>query len=388
MVVFSVLATLRPATQVIGGSAEQRYLPSAVPADFNLLESLRDDPALGGTVGGTVPYLSASRISRFAPATHPAKESIRPLRQYTKRSFRVVHAASARLRYSRSKGYDMRPTVLASLEFEVAPSVDCELYLEKAEMRLARGAVEPLTTGSNVELPLACQTRDQIVLLYRFTPDEDFDTHSPNNLQSMPLEISITATASVSEDCRPHIVMRWRTSVDFSMPLNPSFAGAIQHLRRPHRPSSLPVPPPSSPPSAMSSTAPSNAHLSFNGPDSASSLDPASGRQRAYSTGDFGVTVTFSGPRYTYVGETFKWDVFAVNRSGKVRMLAVLALPRSRTTTKRHASKSSSSSAGVRGEHNLADLVLDENVVYAMQKNAVIEPAALVNLSTDDLRIG
>jgi len=70
-------------------------------------------------------------------------------------------------------------------------------------------------------------------------------------------------------------------------------------------------------------------------------------------------------------------------------MLALLALPKSRTGPKRHISKSSSSSVGVR-EHDddAVDAVVDENVLYAKQKNAVIEPAGLVNLSTDDLRVG
>lgn len=98
--------------------------------------------------------------------------------------------------------------------------------------------------------------------------------------------------------------------------------------------------------------------------------------------------MTFSGPEHVYVGEAFKWDVFVVNRSTKIRMLALLALPKSRAWSRRHISKSSSSSGIVRESDDAADAVVDENVLYATQKHAVIEPAGLVNLSTDDLRVG
>lgn len=99
--------------------------------------------------------------------------------------------------------------------------------------------------------------------------------------------------------------------------------------------------------------------------------------------------MTFSGPQHVYVGEAFKWDVFVVNRSTKIRMLALLALPKSRAWSRRHISKSSaSSSGGILEDDDAADAVVDENVLYATQKHAVIEPAGLVNLSSDDLRVG
>ena len=355
-----------------------------MPAQFNLFESLQDDPSLGGAA----PYLSASRVSRLTPATNAVKEGLRPLRQYTKRTFGAVHAASARLRYSRLKGYEARPTVLASLEFEVAPNVRCNLSLEKVDLKLARGSVEPLTTDSSLMVPLTCQPRDQVVLLYRFTPDEDLDMSTANTLHAKGLEISISAIALVSEDCQPRILMRWRTSVDFYAPLNPSYGGPSQLLQRPHRPSSLPVPATLGPTSTVVSTASSSAKGSLSGTDSTSSVGVDAGRYRASSSGEVGVTITFSGPEHVYVGEAFKWDVFVVNRSNKIRMLALLALPKSRTGARRHISKSSSSSTGVREDDQVAEAVVDENVLYAMQKNALIEAAGLINLSTDDLRIG
>lgn len=381
---FTVIASLHPATPENGGTGQERYLPSAVPAQYNLFEALQDDASLGGAA----PYLSASRVSRFTPSTDAVKGALRPLRQHTKRIFSAVHAASARLRYSRLKSYEAKPTVLASLEFEVAPTVRCDLRLEKVDLKLAQGFVEPLTTDSSLVVPLRCQPRDHIVLLYKFTPEEDLGTNTANNLHTKALEISISATALVSEDCQPEILMRWRTSVDFSTPLNPSYGGPSQHLQRPHRPSSLPAPAALGSASAVVSTASSSARASLTEPDPSSSSGVNPGRYRAISIGDVGVTMTFSGPQYVYVGEAFQWDVFVVNRSNKIRTLALLALPKSRTRPKRHISKSSSSSAGVREDDDAADAVVDENILYATQKNAVIEPAGLVNLSTDDLRVG
>lgn len=380
-----MLATLLPATPGNGSTGQAQYLPSGVPAQFNLFEALQDDPSLQETT----PYLSASRMSRLTPATIAAKGGPRSLRQHIKRTFSVVHAASARLRYSRLKSYEAKPTVLASLEFEVAP-VRCDLRLEKVDLKLKRGVVEPLTTNSSLTVPLTCRPKDQIVLLYKFTPDEDLDTNTANILHTEALEISIGAIALVSEDCRPHILMRWRTSVDFSTPLNPSYGGPSQLLQRPHRPSSLPVPTALGPASAPANTASSSGRVSLSGPESTSLSGVVSSRYQAnsYSIGGGGVTMTFSGPEHVYVGEAFKWDVFVVNRSTKIRMLALLALPKSRAWSRRHISKSSSSSGIVRESDDAADAVVDENVLYATQKHAVIEPAGLVNLSTDDLRVG
>lgn len=384
MVIFTVFATLRPATQVDGNTIEQEYLPSAVPAESNLLESFQDDSSLGGVV----PHLSASRVSRIAPATHAAKEMPRPLRHHPQRSFRAVHAASARLRYSRLNSYNTKPTVLASLEFEVAPFVGCEISLKWVDMRLSGGSIEPLTIGPNLTPPIACQPRDQIILLYRFTPDEDLETGSPTTLNAKALDIFITATAMVSADCRPHLSMQWRTSIDFSTPLNPNFGGPSQLLQRNHRPSSLPVPPALGSVPALAATASSSAGTLLQEPDSVPSSDVTAVRRRAYSIGDVGVTVTFCGPQNVFVGEAFKWEVFAVNRSSKVRRLALVSLPKRRRDTRKHLSKPSSSSAGGREENGPADAVVDENIVYAMQKNAVMEPAELVSLSTDDVRVG
>lgn len=375
---------MRPATPGNGSNGQEQYLPSGVPAQSNLFEALQDDPSLEGAA----PYLAASRVSRLTPATNAAKGGPRPLRQHNKRTFSTIHAASARLRYSRMKSYEAKPTVLASLEFEVSPTMRCDLSLEKIDLRLARGFVEPLTTESSLTVPLTCQPRDQIVLLYKFTLDEDFNLDTANPLHTKALEISISAIALVSEDRQPHILMRWRTSVDFPTPLNPSHGGTSQLLQRPHRPPSLPVPVALGSTSAAVITTSSSARVSLSGPESTSSSGVDSSQSRSNSTGGVGVTLTFSGPQHVCVGEAFKWDVFVVNRSTKIRMLALLALPKSRTGPKKHISKSSSSSVGVR-EHDddAVDAVIDENVLYAKQKNAAIEAAGLVNLSTDDLRV-
>jgi hypothetical protein len=86
----------------------------------------------------------------------------------------------------------------------------------------------------------------------------------------------------------------------------------------------------------------------------------------------------------------FHWDVFIVNRSDKTRKLAVLIIPKRKRDLDRHKSHPSTSSAGGHRsgtKDQLASAVVDENVVYAKQKNAKLEAAELVCLTTD-IRIG
>lgn len=104
-----------------------------------------------------------------------------------------------------------------------------------------------------------------------------------------------------------------------------------------------------------------------------------------------GISLTVSGPPYVYVGEVFQWNLFIVNRSDKARTLAIIVIPRRRTSTKRHESKPSltSSAGGHRddGVNDIVEAVVDDHVVYATQKTSVLEPAEVVGISTD-VRIG
>ncbi|KAI9839976.1 MAG: hypothetical protein M1819_000168 [Sarea resinae] len=378
---FSASANLRPAEKVDTDVVEEEYLPSQVPAGLNLLESLQDDPVLAGVN----PRLSALRVSRVAPATRVAKELLRPLKNKSQRRFRVAPALTSRVRYSRLNTSVSQAVIIASLDFEVTPFAGYDTELKTIEIELPGGYAEALEGPQGTGLPVICQPRDDITFLYKLTPDSSTPgSQSSANLRD--LNVSVGASILVSEDCRPRITMRWKAPVDFSMPVNPSFGAPTQLMQRNHRPSSLPVDGAMSgtgAPDKASSQAPGNRAST----QSIQSIDSDVSRQRASSTSGLGITLTFSGPETVHVGDPFRWSVFIVNRSNRHRKLGLVPVPRRRKTDFRRHLPRPSSSSGRRKDDSIADAVVDENIVYAMQRNAIMEPAELVSLSTD-VRVG
>ncbi|KAI9698960.1 MAG: hypothetical protein M1836_003149 [Candelina mexicana] len=376
---FTVTAGLQPNAQASTAAIEEEYLPSQVPAALNLLESLKDDPALGGVK----PRLSALRVSRVVPTTPPLKQSNCHSKSFTARTFPALPAISSRIRYSSLTASANQPIMIASLDFDVTPFANCNVTLQEIELDLLDGVVQAYNSLQGAELPVTCRPRDEMTFLFQLTQNAGVDVTSSQNANIKTMGISIVAAALVSTDCIPQITMKWRTSVDFSAPLNPSFGTPRQLIQRNHRPSSLPVTSSASVSSISGTASASNAQ------GSAIVAGPGSfGRQRTDSVSDFGVTATFSGPQNVYIGETFRWQVFVVNRSNQDRKLALVVIPRRRKIeTKKHAYRLSSSSVNGRKDESLAEAVVDENIVYAMQRSANMEPAELVNLSTD-VRIG
>lgn len=100
---------------------------------------------------------------------------------------------------------------------------------------------------------------------------------------------------------------------------------------------------------------------------------------------DFGVSITFTAPKTVYIGRPFSWDVLVLNRSSKPRQLLLTVIPKRKKHL--HSSKSSSASATVLAKTDIADAVIDENMLYAMQRNAAHEHAEVISLSTD-VRVG
>ncbi|KAI9816401.1 MAG: hypothetical protein M1832_005068 [Thelocarpon impressellum] len=341
---------------------EEEYLPSMVPAGLNLLESFHDDPALAHIA----PRLSALRVSRVVPAAQVTKELLRPLRNSSQQTFRAVPAVSARVRYSRLTKYTSQVSVIALLDFEVTPVAECNVALEAVEVRLGDGTCEDLMGPQGLTLPLKCGPKDDVTFLYRLTPNEGTDPLVPHMSNFRSLEIYVSITAFVSEDCRPEITMRWRTNVDLSATVNPTFGGPSQSLQRSHRPTSLPMTP------------------SADGIGS-QTVVPGSETQQPVET--LGVTLSISGPARVYEGLTFKWVVSIVNRSSSHRKLALVAIPGRRRVEVRKQASRVTNTGGSRGGADMAAAVVDENVIYAMQKGAHMETAELVSISSD-VRVG
>jgi len=93
------------------------------------------------------------------------------------------------------------------------------------------------------------------------------------------------------------------------------------------------------------------------------------------------LTVTFTGPSRVYVGETFTWSVFVVNRSSRTRKLALLIPPKRKRVGDGKTLPATPAGA------DPPEPVIDESMVYQSHKSRYLEPAELVPL-VHDVRIG
>ncbi|TAQ88495.1 hypothetical protein B7494_g3197 [Chlorociboria aeruginascens] len=375
-IVFSATANLTPAEQVQIETLKEEYLPSQVPAGMNLLESFGNDPALGGIV----PRLSALRVSRVTPATQAVRDSMRPLKNISRQSIKVYPAINSRVRYSRPSTTPANSSVIASLDVDITPFTNCEIWLEKVHISITGGTVEELNSTAGMELPIHCLPQDDVTFLYRISPDE-MDLTSKSQVRA--LDISIIARANLSTVCRPQIAMYWTTSLDFTPPVNPGFGRITQPIQRAHRPAQLSL---GSQVEAKSTTS----SLAAVKPDALPTMEVTTRHQRNSSIPDFGVTMTFTGPpprTPIHAGEPFIWTVFIVNRSDRPRKLALVVIPKRRRAEPRITRPPSTGYGSRRKDGKTADGFVEENILHAMQKNSAIDFIDIICLSTDT-RVG
>jgi len=375
MVVFKPSVILSPIKEEHGDGVRDPYLPSGIPGSMNLLESLKGDPNLQDAV----PKLTGSRLSSIAPLALSEALSAGNLKVIPQKAFRALPAISSKVRYSRSNGRSGRASIIASLDIEAAPFSKDNIEITRIDMDLPDGLAEDLGRGHAPMLPLACQPKDNPVCLYRLTPD-DAAAESSKPATGRTVLVSIQATVLVSKICRPNIEMRWKTGEDFSTALNPTYGAPGQSMQRPSRPRSLSTAPSTSNVNNLPATARER--------DSSTSVGVNQTRQRAISVSDFNLSVTFTAPRTVRVGKPFSWDVLVLNRSSKPRQLTLTIIPkRNRGANKGHLPQSSTPSAVERKESDTAEAVFDEILLYGMQRNAGVEAAQVIGLSTD-VRVG
>lgn len=404
-VVFTATASLKPGPEHSGGQ-QDGYLQSGIPAGLNLLEPFARDPMLGGVK----PRLSAVRVSRVAPATQITKDSFPMLKGLSRLSKKIYPAVHTRVRFSRPNAIPPTPAIIALLEIDFTPYFDCEIAVDKVALEIPDGQVQDLNDTSGLALPLACVAHDHITLMYRLAPTEsDIPAKTPNR----ELSISIECSALVKPDiCKPKLRMAWSTVLDFTLPVNPGFGtGVTKPFQRSHRPAQLSIG------DGASFVLPSVAR-----PDSIPSLELATERSLAaeVTVPDFGITMTFTAqPGPIYPGDEFVWTVFVVNRisgasaastpvqgpSPPPRKLALVAVPKRRRndirvmrppSTAGNRRKSVAVVAHGNTQHGhgadaaaleVADAVLDENIVHAMQHSSLVDSTEVVCLSAD-VRVG
>ena len=381
-VVFALAAHLKTAEQLQEKTRQKEYLPSQQPSGINLLESFNADPELGSIK----PRLSALRVSTVKPASQ-GDENIRPLKINPPRALRILPAFQIRSKYLRPSSTPADTSILASLDIEATPWAGTSLTINGVSFETPDAIVSDLNEASNFTFPMCLFPKDDITLLYRL---------SRSVLEQVPiaqksLHISINATVNVSNTCMPVVNMVWSTTVDFSEAPNVGATSALSvRGEGGRRPSTL---------TTHSSHDAFNAALAMTKPDALPSFEVTTKHMRSLSVDGFGITITFTGPeKVVKVGEMFTWSVFVVNRSAHPRKLALLPITKrkpssshNRGTTNRPLSTGYNSRKSREGGRppgeDLADAVVDENVLYAAQKAAALEGTGVVCYSTD-VRVG
>ncbi|GJC86997.1 hypothetical protein ColLi_09835 [Colletotrichum liriopes] len=396
--ILTASAGLRPASAAASGSATPLspnfrtggggagYLQSGVPSGLNLLEPFTNDPALGGVV----PRLSALRVSRVAPVTQ-SKDTTRPLRALSQLRTRIFPALHTRVRFSRPNTMPTSPALVALLEIDFTSYFDCAIDLTSIILSVADGGVvDDLSGPAGLTLPMSCVPHDHVTFLYRLSPQQlDLPSRNPSRDLDIHIEAVIQRNPGV---CTPRLSMTWTTTLDFTLPVNPGFNAAMQPMQpiqRSHRPSQLSI---SGMEAAQSLVAPAVSR-----PDSLPALEAATRTVEA-PLPELGITMTFCSPTEPiYAGEIFSWTVYVVNRSTEKasnpgvppRKLALVALSKRRRNEVRLMRPPSTSGKGKTAANakELADAVLDENVLHAMQRNSVVDTTEVVCL-TADTRVG
>lgn len=368
---FRLSAILRSDISGESDKFKDPLLPSGVPGSVNILENLRGDPALNGVE----PRLAASRLHGISPKSHDGYINDGSLRVGTQMAFRGLPAMSSRMRYSRSSGRPGRHSIIASLDVETGAFSDQDTAITHVNMQFSEGSVQDMGEALNPLLPLVCKPKDNPTFLFRLMPSEPTQNTSDQSPAKMVL-VTVHATVLISQTCRPSIEMRWKTGIDFSTALNPLFGAPGQSMQRQNRPSSL---------LRTSSTTDGNGlPASIREGEASLELRSTEERQRSGSATDFGVSIAFTAPKSVYMGEAFSWDVVILNRSSRARRLALKVIPRRmKGLSGTHSSKSSSSSVRDRKDGDLADAVIDGNLLYAMQRKSRHEITQIVSVGTD-----
>ncbi|KAH6685278.1 TRAPP trafficking subunit Trs65-domain-containing protein, partial [Plectosphaerella plurivora] len=384
LVSFKATASLKPIDAATAMGEQPGYMRSGMPAGFNILESFNSDPALGGIV----PRLSALRVSRVAPITQ-SKHSMRPIRSQPGLELRIYPAIHTRMRFSRPNSAPVSAAVIALLEVDFTSHFACKTTVDSIQLSVPDTIVDNLNTHAGLALPLACVAYDHVTFMYRLAPQEaELVSKSPTRDLHITIQATIHDTAGL---CTPKLTLDWTTTVDFTVPVNPGYGSASQPIQRSHRPSQLSI---GGSDASQSLTAPSVSR-----PDALPVLEAATQRSTETSIPDLGLTMTFCAPKTpVYPGDTFVWTVYVVNRTSEKpgvnsgpshRKLALLAIPKRRRNDVRVIRPPSTAGKGktVTDGRQMADAVLDENVVHAMQRSSFIDSTDIVCLSADT-RVG
>lgn len=398
-VVFTGAANFKLAEADQSSGIPNGYMQSCVPSAMNLLDAFTNDPMLGGVK----PQLSAQRVSRVAPATQN-KDALRRINGLQSLKLKIYPVLHTRVRFSRPNTSPPSAALIALLEVDFTPYFECEVLLDKMSLSVTGGTVEDLNDQPGMRLPISCVAHDHLTFLYKLAPSK-LDLIGTKNPPTRELDITIEVVILVRPDqdgepnpCTPRLSMTWPSTLDFTRPVNPGFGQPMtQPIQRSHRPSQLSI---SGGVDSRPLVSPSVIR-----PDALPSLEAAHARITETPLPDFGITMTFRGPQTpVYVGDEFTWTVFVVNRSkpdhhqhvqghhlphqqallqGQSRKLMLLVVPKRSSRRSNETALRSTLPASSKRDRQVAEAVLDETVVHAMQRSGAVETSEVVCLSAD-----
>jgi hypothetical protein len=375
---FTPMAVLKPfpsSSQQRNSEVEDAYLPSNTPLTMNILQPLASDPSLGGVT----PFLSASRFSK-TQSSQSTKTQLpplsRPIRGGPRKLFRAAPAFLWRIRFLRYPALAEKDAMLACFDVEISQFANCPVSLDKIVMQLSSGNAEPV----GKELPLVGNPGEQMTLIYKIFPPSDgskshgiFDPiRAVDFISGRTLTATISGTILMSGDCTPKVKIKWKTALEMPSSRPTSRADAGQ-------------------PSTWSQ----NTNQTTFG------NDVLTGQIQDVEVGlpiPNGVSVSITAPTNVRVGELFRWEVLVINRSDHVQRFAIVPIPRRKIFGEQWGHQnvngmrpgSSGSLAVGRKQNTKKDVAapwVDENVLYSVQKNALMESSDLICLSPD-VRIG
>jgi hypothetical protein len=247
--------------------------------------------------------------------------------------------------------------MIATFDIETTAFASADVQLTNVNLKLSSGSFE----GIGVELPMISQPGEQVALIYKIFPPKDGSTElNSNGSSNRTLTVTVTAIVMISKTCLPTVEIKWKTTLEL---------------------------PPSRPPSRAFASPTHPEPLSMVGHDALIMTGQVAEIRSLSSVAD-GVSLAISAPDTVYVGKKFRWEVLVVNRSNQVYHLAIIALSKQRKPNLLSAiSRPKSTGNQQTADEALAAPLIDDNVLYSIHKNTILEPTDLVCL-TPDIKLG
>lgn len=352
-ILFTLRASLRQ-TDFIDESVNDEYIPSQIPSAVNLLEAFSNDSSIV-----VKPRLSALRISSGTTLNqHSAKNSYQ-FKVMESMPIKIFPAINAKVKCSRFITGSTDIGVMISVEIDITPFTEYDVTIQMIKLHLNGGRVEDLNNKSGLSLPVTSSPMDSLSFTFILSLNE-----SDRKKSVQDLEISINASVNLSSVCQSNIKMNWIASLSFTSPVNPGFLAPPSSIKRYHNPNQLSIDVDTPDSSLIGNTIP----IIHSG--TLTSVPRSITHELSDSVTDFGITVTFTSSSTSspiYPGIPFIWNVFILNRSDRFRKLALIVMPKN-FHEERVDSPHASTSKERRFE--VAEAVVDENLIYVMQKSS------------------